>query len=187
MELPAPAFPSLGEPRSGWRKVALVAGGIAAVELVVLLVIGLAFVAKPFAGDGGDDRPAAAAVEQADAAKEKGAAAAKATMPETQPAQAALPRAKTGVLVLNGNGISGAAASRAAEVKRLQYPVVRVGDAERRNFPHTIVMYRPGFLGEAQRLAKDLGLARSRAVPLDGMRGSALHGAKLVLVVGNGG
>ncbi|MFN8186684.1 MAG: LytR C-terminal domain-containing protein [Gaiellales bacterium] len=185
MELPAPAFPSLGEPRSGWRRVALIAGAIAAVELVVLLVIGLAFAAKPFAGDAKDDRPAAAAVEAVDGAGKKAGEAAKPTMPATGPTQAGLPRAKTPVLVLNGNGISGAAATRAAAVRRLQYPVVRVGDAQRRSFPHTIVMYRPGFLGEGQRLAKDLGLARSRAVPLDGMRGSALHGAKLVLVVGN--
>jgi hypothetical protein len=187
VELPAPAFPTLAEPRSGWRKAAYIAGAVAAVELVVLLVIGLAFVAKPFAGGESEERGAAATQVEAVTATGEARAGDKATMPASGPAEADLPRAKTAVLVLNGNGISGSAASRAAQIKRLQYPVAGVGDAERRNFPHTIVMYRPGFLGEAQRLAKDLGLTRSRAVPLDGMKASALDGAKLVLVVGNAG
>ena len=39
--------------------------------------------------------------------------------------------------------------------------------------------------GEALRLAKDLGMPRKRAVPLDGMRPGELGGAKLVLVVGS--
>lgn len=184
MDIPAPAFPRLGEPGSGWRKVALVASGVAVVELVVLLVIGLAFVAKPFADDAKGTGAAAALAGEAGSRDGPADRPAKATMPAAQPAEASLPRTKTPVLVLNGNGISGAAASGAAEIKRLQYPVVGVGDAERRTFPHTIVMYRPGFRGEAQRLANDLGLAPSWAVPLDGMRAQALEGAKLVLIVG---
>jgi hypothetical protein len=88
------------------------------------------------------------------------------------------------VLVLNGNGVPGAAAAAAKEVRRLDYPTPRVGDASRRDFLRTIVMYRDDFEGEAVRLARDLGLAASRAVPLDGMRANALQGAELVLVVG---
>ena len=98
---------------------------------------------------------------------------------------AVLPRSKTGVLVLNGNGYVGAAAEKASVVRSLRYPVTNVGDAAQRNFPQTVVMYRAGFLAEAVRLAKDLGMPRRRAVPLDGMRPAELGGAKLVLVVGN--
>ncbi len=181
MELPAPSLPRLGAPESGWRVAAYVAGGVAVVELIALLVIGLAFVAKPFAGD--EKEPAQAVSAQV--AGEDATKGAKATMPETQPAIAEIARSRTPVLVLNGNGISGSAAAKAAAVKQLRYPVVGVGDAQRRNFPHTIVMYRPGFLGEAQRLAKDMGLDRARAVPLDGMRAPELDGARLVLVVGD--
>lgn len=185
MEFPVPSLPQFAGPQSGWRKAAYIAGAVAAVELVLLLVVGLAFVARPFAGDDGkaSKKDGAAQVESA-----KGdAAPVKATMPETEPADAEIPRSKTPVLVLNGNGISGAAATKAARIGKLRYPIVSIGDAQRRTFPHTIVMYRPGFKGEGQRLAMDLGLARARAVPLDGMKASELDGARLVLVIGNNG
>jgi hypothetical protein len=43
-------------------------------------------------------------------------------------------------------------------------------------------MYRPGFRGEGLRLARDMHL---KAVgPLDGMKAPALHGAKLVVLLG---
>ena len=70
-------------------------------------------------------------------------------------------------------------------MRGLAYPVVRVGDARHRDYPRTIVMYRQGFAGEGYRLAHDLGLARARVSPLDGLRPSELSGAKVVLVVGN--
>ena len=43
-------------------------------------------------------------------------------------------------------------------------------------------MYRPGFEGEAHRLAKDVGV--KRVAPLDGLRASDLMGAQLALIVG---
>jgi hypothetical protein len=43
-------------------------------------------------------------------------------------------------------------------------------------------MYRPGFEGEARRLARDLGI--KRVAPLDGLRASELQGAHLALIVG---
>jgi hypothetical protein len=98
---------------------------------------------------------------------------------------AELPRAKTHVLVLNGNGLAGAAGQLAAVVRAMRYPVAGIADASRRDFPRTIVMYRSGFRGEAERLAKDLGLARNRSMPLDGMRPAELGGAQLALIVGN--
>ena len=80
---------------------------------------------------------------------------------------------------------AGAAGQLAAVVRALRYPVAGIGDAARRDFPWTIVMYRNGFRGEAERLAKDLGLARNRTLPLDGMRPADLGGAQLALIVGN--
>lgn len=185
MELPAPALPRLREPQSGWRRAALVAGAVAAVELVVLLVIALAFVARPFTGDAKPRSETPASVTAAEAASSRADAPRKPTVPEVKAATAQLPRTKTTVLVLNGNGIAGAASTAAARVQSHRYPVVGTADAERRGFPRTMVMYRPGFLGEAQRLARDLGLGIARAVPLDGMQPSDLGTAKLVLIVGN--
>jgi hypothetical protein len=43
-------------------------------------------------------------------------------------------------------------------------------------------MYRRGFEGEAQRLARDLGV--KVVGPLDGVRPSQLHGAQAVLILG---
>ena len=187
MELPAPTLPHFSEPTRGWRKAAIVVGCIAAVELIALVVVALAFIAKPFADDSStkaiakDDSNAAAAA----ATTEKGGDTTVSMENKTGATVAERPRSKTGVLVLNGNGYVGAAAEKAAVIQSLRYPVTDVGDAARRNFPQTIVMYRAGFQGEALRLAKDLGMPRKRAVPLDGMRPGELGGAKLVLVVGS--
>jgi hypothetical protein len=151
------------------------------VELVLLIVIALAFIAKPFAG--GDEKPVsgAKATAQTEAAG-KGAAAEEAA--RVDPVFAKIPRAQTAVLVLNGNGVAGAANNVAKRVRTLDYPVSGIGDAARRDFPKTIVMYRPGFEGEAQRLARDLRLELRRAVPLDGMRPAELGSAKLAVIVG---
>jgi hypothetical protein len=175
VDLPAPALSEYAEPSTPWRKAAIATAAIAAVELALLVVIVLAFVAKPFAADSQDGLARA---------EPAGEAAAAEGVAKASPPRAALPRSETTVLVLNGNGVPGAAAAAAKEVRRLDYPTPRVGDASRRDFLRTIVMYRDDFEGEAVRLARDLGLTASRAVPLDGMRANALQGAELVLVVG---
>ena len=149
MELPAPTLPRFSEPTQGWRKAAIVAGCIAAAELIALVVVALAFVAKPFA----DDAPAKAAAKPGSqasaAAAENGGTATVKVDGKAGAKVAELPRSKTGVLVLNGNGYVGAAAEKASVVQSLRYPVTNVGDAAQRNFPQTIVMYRAGFLAEA--------------------------------------
>ncbi len=173
MELPAASLSRYAEPRTPWRKAAIVTAVIATLELVALLVVALAFVAKPLAADS-SAKPGAGKAEQAAA---RGAAT-------EEPPPATLPRAQTTVLVLNGNGVTGAAAQAARKLRRLDYSVAGVGDATRRDVPRTIVMYREGFEGEAVRLARDLGLGTKRAVPLDGLRAAELHGATLALVIG---
>jgi hypothetical protein len=191
VDLPAPSLPRFSEPTSGWRRAALITGVIAAVELVALVVVALAFVAKPFADSPAEPAQAASAPQAAEEGKDSAKpaaepAAAPTPKPPTQaPAVAELPRASTHVLVLNGNGLAGAAGQLAAVVRALRYPVAGIADAARRDFPRTIVMYRNGFRGEAERLAKDLGLARGRSMPLDGMRPADLGGAQLALIVGN--
>jgi hypothetical protein len=86
------------------------------------------------------------------------------------------------VLVLNGNGRNGAAAVEADRVRVKGYRIAAVGDAPHRGYTRSIVMFRKGFAGEAQRLARDL---RIRIVgPLDGVRLRDLSGAHAVVVVG---
>jgi hypothetical protein len=112
-----------------------------------------------------------------DAALPKGA-----TGPHTPAGRAKLSPAATPVMVLNGNGQSGAAAAGATSVRRNGYKVSLVGDAQRMDYPLSLVMYRPGLRAEALKFAKKM---RVRNVgPLDGVPLRRLGRAKLVYIVG---
>ena len=86
------------------------------------------------------------------------------------------------MLVLNGNGVHGAAAGSAALIKARGYTVKKVGNAPHTGYARTMVMYRPGLRAEATRFARDLGIAV--VAPLDGMKPAQLHGAQLVEILG---
>jgi hypothetical protein len=154
-----------------WRTAALIASALAVVELIVLVAIAIALLGKPVA-------------ERMEA---RAQARAFAPAPKPKPAKAAtvapvLPRRETSVIVLNGNGRAGAASTAGARVQRLGYLIASVGNASRSDYARTLVMYRPRFRGEAQRLAKDL---RGAVVaPLDGMTPSQLMGAHVALILG---
>jgi hypothetical protein len=135
-------------------------------ELLGLVVVGVALVAKPMAHH---------AITEA-------AKAPVATKPKPEPTLPLLPRRLVSVTILNGNGVSGAAASEASRVRARGYIVGQVGNAPRGSYGHSVVMYRAGRVREARRLARDLGVAI--VSPLDGLRKGDLHGAKLALVVG---
>jgi hypothetical protein len=191
VEFPAQAFPRVPDREPRWRRAAIVAGGIATVELIALVVVALAFIAKPFAHSDGHAKArqsatttTTTAATRNDVDRDKTTQTTTASRAGGKHVAAQLPRTKTGVLVLNGNGRYGAAAEKATVVRSFRYPVVGTADASRRDYPRTIVMYRPGFKGEAQRFARDLGLGLARAVPLDGMRPSELGPAKVVLILG---
>jgi LytR cell envelope-related transcriptional attenuator len=161
-----------------WRNAALIAGLVAVVELVLLVIVGGALLAKP------EPHSGAKAVAKREATANANATAATApSKPKPTPRVAAqLPRAKVTVLVLNGNGRQGAAAAQASRVTAKGYRIGAVGNASSDDFTRSLVMYRTGFEGEGRRLARDLGI---RIVgPLDGMRPSQLHGAQAVVVVG---
>jgi hypothetical protein len=102
--------------------------------------------------------------------------------PSSPVGKATLSRAKTTVLVLNGNGVTGAAGEAAKGVRQAGYKVRTVGNASRSDYPHSLVMFRAGFRPEAVRFGRDLGV--KTVGPLDGMRVGSIHGAKLVYVVG---
>ena len=152
-----------------WRTRALVLAAIAALELFVLVGLGVLAAGHVLAAE----------VETV--ARERQLAPTKRKPPSAAPDRTLLERAETSVVVLNANGISGAAGESAARVKALTYVVAKVGNAPRM-YGRTIVMYRKEYRLEAHRLAKDLGV--KRIGPLDGLRERDLMGAHLALVLG---
>jgi hypothetical protein len=152
--------------RHPWRTIAVVAAGVATLELLGLVVATTALFAKPVA-----EHARAAAVKRISAPPA-----------QTAPARPALPRRSVRVTILNGNGIAGAAAATASRVRARGYRIGLVGNASGSGYGRSVVMYRPGRRPEALRLARDLGI---RLVsPLDGLRPRDLHGAQLAVVVG---
>jgi hypothetical protein len=156
---------------SRWRRATIVVSLLAVVELVALLAIGIAFLGKSVA-----NHVEAAAAAQVAAPIRKQAA-------KTKPGAPRLTRGSTDVLVLNGNGVAGAAGTAADRLRALGYLIGGVGNAPATGTTKTLVMFRDGYRAEAVRLAKDLG---ARIVtPLDGMAPGQLMGAQLVLVLGS--
>jgi hypothetical protein len=175
-------LPNAGSPQ--WRPAALVVGAIAAVELFLLIAAAVMLFGKPFA----DGVQKAAATSVAEAAKQAapgrhdGKKHAVAKLPGQKIPAPQLTRHQTSVLILNGNGRSGAADEAAGVIRGLSYLVAGTGNAPRMDFRRSLVMYRPGYKGEAYRLSKDVRVRR--VSPLDGMKPSQLGGAHVVLVVG---
>jgi hypothetical protein len=163
--LPHPG-PSGPEQHHPWRTIAVVVAGVATLELLILVVVGIALVAKPMAHRAITNAAKTPAV----------------TKPKPEPMLPLLPRRLTSVTILNGNGVAGAAALEASRVRARGYIVGKVGNAPRGSYGHSVVMYRAGRVREARRLARDLGVAI--VSPLDGLRKADLHGAKLAVVVG---
>jgi LytR cell envelope-related transcriptional attenuator len=149
-----------------WRTIAVVAAGVATLELLGLVVAGTALLAKPVA----EGARAAARRHVAVPAKPK------------VPTPPMLARRQVRVTVLNGNGIAGAAAATASRVRARGYRIGLVGNS-RRAYGRSVVIYRGTFRREAVRLAHDIGV---RLVsPLDGLRARDLHGAQLAVIVGS--
>jgi hypothetical protein len=148
-----------------WRNATIAVTAFAAVEFVLLAAAAVALLGNPLSHR-----------LKADAA----AAARPRATPRLGPPR--LSRAHTAVIVLNGNGLSGAAGAAAERVRHHGYVVASVGNARRSDYTHSLVMYRRGYAAEGARLGRDLHVRL--VTPLDGMRARALMGAHLVLVVG---
>ena len=159
-----------------WRTAAYIAVAVAAFELLLLVAIGggklVGFVADRIEGAARQQVLAPETTERAPQASRK---------PAVATAVAKRPRSKTVVMVLNGNGRTGAAASAASQVQSRGYRIGAVTNAPR-EVSRSIVMYRPGFAGEGRRLGRDLGVRL--VTPLDGMRANALDGAHVVFILG---
>jgi len=152
-----------------WRTAALVVGAIALVELIVLLSLGVVHLV-----------PKKHAVAATTGVVTHRAAVPKAPPVPTHPLRA---RNAVHVLVLNGNGVQGAAASEESRLQLEGYRIAGARNAARHNYAQSMVLYVPGWIKEARRLAHDAGV---RVVaPVDGLRPSSLKGSKLVVVLGS--
>jgi len=162
-----------------WRRATFVAGAIAAVELVLLLVAGMLLLAKPVAHV---IRNEAVAVATAKPAAREAKALRKAIKRMNTPVGTARPRGHMRIMVFNGNGRQGAAGAEAGHLSGLGYKIAGTTNATHQNYATTVVMYRPGFRAEGLRLARDLGV--KVVGPLDGIAASSLRGGQLAVVVG---
>ena len=158
MEISAPAV----RPRQ-WRAATLVVCGIAAFQLLLLLIIFGGVFSKTSAADARSP-------------------AAKHGVGRAEPKHPRLARTETKVLVLNGNGITGAAAAESDSLLARGYKISATGNTAH-TYGQSVVLYRPGRLPEANRLAADEGIPL--VGPLDGITTRQLHGAHLVIVLGN--
>lgn len=158
-----------------WRTRAVVAAAVALIELVVILGVVVIIAGRPIS-----HRVSAAAEAKVLAPAKPAAKPKKKAKPA--PARPQLARGETSVIVLNGNGRTGAAHESADLVRARGYLIGSVGNAPRSDFPRTTIMYRPGYKPEALRLAKDAGVRY--VSPLDGLTQTDLLGAHLALVVG---
>ena len=87
------------------------------------------------------------------------------------------------VLVLNANGVQGAAHAEAARLQAAGYPVGGAANAPSHHYAQSMVMYVPGYLKEARRLAHESGIRL--VAPVDGLTPAALSGSRLVVLLGS--
>jgi hypothetical protein len=104
----------------------------------------------------------------------------RAALPKPHPLRS---RAQVGVLVLNGNGVQGAAAGEASHLQGLGYRIAGTQNAQRHDYARSMVLYVPGFVKEARRLARDTSIRM--VSPVDGLRPAMLKGSKLVVLLGS--
>ena len=152
-----------------WRRSTLVVGAIAAVELFALIAIAAVHLAPQH-------------VHAAAAAKPAVRHLTKAPRIAPPPAHALRARDRVSVLVLNGNGVQGAAATTAARLRDAGYRIGAAQNAQRHDYAQSMVMYVPGWVKEARRLARETGVRL--VAPLDGVAPARLKGSRVVLILG---
>jgi hypothetical protein len=92
------------------------------------------------------------------------------------------PRSRASVLVLNGNGISGVAGTVATRLLARGYRHTIPTDAQNMAYARSLVLFRPGWQREAERLARDVKIRT--VAPLDGRVAPEYAGVPLVVILG---
>ena len=109
-------------------------------------------------------------------------AAATGRAPQRPPAIPLRPRSRISVLVLNGNGVSGAAGGLATDLLAIGYRHAVATDAPSLNYARSLVLFRPGWGREAERISRDARIAT--VAPLDGRVAPEYAHIPLVLILG---
>jgi hypothetical protein len=154
-----------------WRTSTVVVGAIAIVELVALIAIGAAQLAP--------QRAHAKAPTLAEPPRHTVASVRHIASLPAHPLRA---RDRVSVLVLNGNGVQGAASSTATRLHDIGYHIGAAQNAQRHDYAQSMVMYVPGWVKEARRLAHEMGV--KLVAPVDGVVPGRLKGSQLVLILG---
>jgi hypothetical protein len=92
------------------------------------------------------------------------------------------PRSRISVLVLNGNGLNGAAGTEATQLVARGYAHAVPTDAQSHAYARSVVLFRRGWQGEAERLARDSGIAA--VAPLDGRVAAMYARDQLIVILG---
>jgi LytR cell envelope-related transcriptional attenuator len=142
-----------------WRLVALVLSALVLAILAALVLAHHPVQTHP--------QPASGRI-----AKRKGAA----------PAVPLRPRSSISVLVLNGNGISGAAGNEATSIIAWGYRHAIPADAPGPGYARSLVLYRPGWQREAERLAREVRIPA--VATLDGRVAPEYGHVPLLVILG---
>jgi hypothetical protein len=154
-----------------WRMSTVVVGAIAIVELVALIAIGAAQLA-----------PQRVHAKAAAVAKPTRHTVANVRHTASLPSHPLRARHRVSVLVLNGNGVQGAASSTATRLRDIGYRIGAAQNAQRHDYAQSMVMYVPGWVKEARRLAHEMGV--KLVAPVDGVTPGRLKGSQVVLILG---
>ena len=92
------------------------------------------------------------------------------------------PRARISVLVLNGNGLSGVAGTTASMLLADGYRHAIPADASQLDYARSLVLFRPGWQREAERLGRDARIPTVAA--LDGRVAPAYSHVPLIVILG---
>jgi hypothetical protein len=103
-------------------------------------------------------------------------------VPKRQVAAPLRLRSRISVLVLNGNGVSGAAGTEATAVLARGYRHAIPTDAPNLDYARSLVLFRPGWQREAERLGREVRIPT--VAPLDGRIAPEYARVPLVLILG---
>ncbi len=92
------------------------------------------------------------------------------------------PHSRISVLVLNGNGIGGAAGGEATSLLAHGYRHAIPSDAPNLDYARSLVLFRPGWQREAERLSHEARIPT--VAPLDGRVTRAYASVPLVVILG---
>ena len=166
-----------------WRTATLVASAVAAAELLGLVVVGAFVLAHPFSHRAKQTATPATAHRAAKPVVHRHVVPIPAKDRFAAVSHPLRPRHAVRVLVLNGNGVQGAAHTEAARLQSLGYRIGGAANAPTHRYSRSMIMYVPGYVKDARRLAHDTGIRM--VAPLDGLTPSTLNASKLVVLLGS--